>query len=1363
MSKDVSRAYEHGGPSTSRGLSFFEEGESGDSFLKEMLQLESAPQLPLPGERLGGSDGHRYTVLGWMGGGGMGQVFRARDEVLAREVALKFLLLDKGFEQSGLCEARAVALLDHENIVRIFDVSEWQDAPGEPGIPVLVMECLEGESLAALLKRGPPDVERALEILEGIAAGLAHAHERHLVHRDLKPGNVFLTQQGTVKLLDFGLSNFSPACSGYRPELPTAGTPAYMAPEQWRGEPQDARTDIWAVGVVLHELLTGRMPHPSAPFDELRAWVTSDEPVPSVRARRPEVPQEVEALLTTALAKDPARRFRTALELRSELHELRVRLQPGCEAPRTSQRHQLTLVAFVLTGLTEGAAPLDAEDVDEVVLAFHETSAELIGQHGGSVALSMGGEVLACFGCPQGREDDSERAVRAGLQLTRELRDTLQRKLPHLPLSGLVVRAGIHTDWVTVRAQALGSRGGGRLAVQGEAPRVAEWLARQAGPGGVLLGETTWQLVRGAFLTASLGSRVFEGLSGSLRLEAHGVLGERRVTSRFDQSLVTGRLLPLVGRESELAQLLEPWERAWRGQGSFVLVSGEAGIGKSRLIEELCERVAPESALLLRVQCWSRFSTHALHPAIALLQDVARFSPEDSPHQRLRKLEERLGELGLSTEDTHLMGQLLSLPVPEDSPVHHLTPERRKERIFEALARILLHRHCCEAPVLLVVEDLHWVDSLELEFLGFLLERIEKERLLVVLSSRPELQPDWPRHPWFHRLALERLPAGLAAMLVKEVAQGRELPDETVQRLVSRTDGIPLFIEEMTRMVLEGGAEASIPVTLHELLLARLDLLPSRQRALAQLCAVVGRDFPRALIAALMDLEDDVLGRELAGLVDAGLLQAEPCADKGPGYQFRHALIQDAAYQSLSRSTRRQHHRHIARVLEEHFPHLVKKKPEMLAHHYTEAGEVEPAIRYRFRAGQLANQRMAYREALNHLTLALKLLPGLPDAERRLREELQLLMALGVPLAYQHGYGSPEMERLCSRIRELFIQVGEELPRTELCFVSLQVHAFVGAEFQRTLELGGLLVDMGERQHSQELLSMGHRMMTSSLVSYGQMRAAAEHAERVLASLPLELEQLRRLATRQGLEPRSATLAFASVIYSVLGQVDKARRYGREAVEWIERIVHPQTLGLVLFYTAMSCRIRGELGEALERVERSIELSREQGNGMLRAYAGLIQGWCLSGLGRPREGLVLIRRGIDDWRSLGFRSMLPFQGYLLAESLLTLGRVREGLAVVHEALAGVDATGERDSEVELHHLHGELLWADGRAHEAKPHFLLALALARQRGLGLVELRVTESLSRLLRELEQPEEARALLEALQASGPGLAPRLSSAEP
>ncbi|QRN97145.1 protein kinase [Archangium violaceum] len=1372
MSRDGFEVSVEEGQHTGSGGSLLEEAGSEDSFLRQVLVAEPKHRLPEPGERLGGLDGRRYSVLDWMGSGGMGQVFRARDEVLHREVALKFLLSRSGQEEDALREARAVARLDHENIVRIFDVCEWHGASEGPGLPFLVMECLEGESLAALLTRGPLDVGRALDILEGITTGLAHAHERHLVHRDLKPSNVFLTRQGGVKLLDFGLSHLTLASAGVAPHLPSSGTPAYMAPEQWRGEPQDARTDVWAAGAVLHEMLTGGLLHASDTLAGLRTWVTSPEPVPPVRTCRPEVPREVEALLATALAKEPSRRFRSALELREELLELRARLRPEGESPRTAspERRQVTLVAILLSGLAQGNEPLDAEDVGELETAFHGACAEVIERHGGSVTLSMGGEVLACFGHSRGREDDSERAVRAGLVLTRELRDTLRRALPHLPLAGLSVRGGIHTDLMAV----------GTRALQGEAPKVAAWLSRLAEPGGVVLGETSWKLVRGAFETEPLGSHPFERLSGPVRLEVHRVLREREADSRFARALGAGRLSPLVGREWELGRLAALWEEARRGRGAFVLVSGEAGLGKSRLIQELCERVAPESPLLLRVQCWSRFSTHALHPVIDLLQSVACFDPGESPPWRMRELEERCRAMELSREDTHLLGLLLALPVPEDSPVLQLTPEERKEKTFEALVRVMLPGARCQAPTLLVVEDLHWADSTLLEFLGFLLERAGAARLLVVLSARPELQPHWPRKPWLHWLVLERLPAGLAALLAKEVARERALPEETVQRLVSRTDGIPLFIEEMTRMVLEGGAEASIPVTLHELLLARLDLLPSRQKALAQLCAVVGRDFSRALLAALMEREDTPLERELLGLMEAGLLQEEAGAGGEPGYRFRHALIQEAAWQSLPRHIRRQHHRHIARVLEERFPDVGKTRPQVLAQHYMEAGEAGPAIRYGFRAGQLANQRSAFVEAKHQLEQARKLLPYLTDTRQRAREELHLLSTLFISLAHLHGVDSPELGGLFSRIRELFKQLGEELPRTELSYWALLAFAYARAEFDLVRELAGMLVDEGERQHSPELSSVGHRMMATCLFTWGQPRAARKHVELAVAAVPLELEQLQRMAMHHGCEPRTSALAFASVIESVLGECELARRHGGEALELAGRVGHLHTQAYAMIYVALSCQIRHDVRDCLEWAERAAELSRENDYKVWRAWAMILTGWCWSQQGRAQEGCELIREALVLWRGLGLRGGMAYNLGLLAESLWRLGRGREGLKAANEALEVMETLGEHAGEPELHRLRGELLRLDGREHEARRAFLHALEVARHEGSGLLELRAVVSLSRQLRDQGRWKvarrllsraharseaggdsvdlrEARTLLETLQAGRPGLAPR------
>jgi class 3 adenylate cyclase/tetratricopeptide (TPR) repeat protein len=1342
MSQDAFQEDMHAWPSTDvhrASASSGQGSESGDSFLKEVLQVEPASRLPVPGQRLGGPEGRRFEILEPMGRGAMGQVFRARDATLRREVALKFLLPRPGLEALALAEARAVARLDHANIVRIFDVAEWSHTRGGARVPFLVMECLEGESLARLLERERPGLRRALELLEAIAAGLAHAHERGIVHRDLKPGNVFLTREGTVKLLDFGLSHLAaePVRSGLQP---AGGTPAYMAPEQWRGEPQDARTDIWAAGVVLYELLTGELPFQGATWVELRGRVLSPEPAPPVRVRHPEVPRQVAVLLATALAKDPAWRFTSALELRQEVRELRGRLfGAGREARRPAaepQRHQVTLVSCQLAGLAEGGVQLDAEDMGELELAFHEASVEVIERHGGAVALSMGGEVLASFGWTQGREEDSERAVRTGLQLTRELRQTLLRRLPHLPLSGLFVRGGVHTELM-----------GGGPRLQGEAPKVAAWLAHQAGPGEVVVSATTWTLVRGAFQSEPLGPHTFQGLSGSVSLETHRVRGEREAGSRFERTHVAGRLSPLVGRERELGRLLELWEQTRRGQGSAVLVSGEAGIGKSRLIEALCERVAKASTLI-RVQCWSRFSTHALHPILEMLQVAVGIRPEDPPALRLEKLEAQLCALGLSQEDGELLGLLLDLPVAEGSAVLQLTPARRKERTFESLVRMLMRCPCDAPPELLVIEDLHWADSSLLELLGFLLERVGRERFLVVLSARPEFQPDWPRSEGLHRLVLERLPAGSAAALVREVARERELPEERVQSLVEKTDGIPLFIEEMTRMVLEGGAAASIPLTLHELLLARLDLLPSRQRDLAQLGATVGRIFCSRMLAMLSERDEATVRRDLAGLMEAGLLkEREREVVPGPEYQFRHALFQKAAYQSQSRSARQHTHRRIAATMEAHFPELVEARPDVLANHLTEAGEHARAIDYWARAGRLALERQDCPEALGHLNRALELLHALPDEPWRLQRELEIRMDLGISMLMLkvHGYDPSGVTQMFARVWELLCQVGEALPRLDLSFWGLFAYYRGCSQYHRAKELAERLVDLGQRHGQPGLWSLGHVMSAVILFAWGRPGEAARELALVLGCPAPSLEEHRALAFRYGCDPWLMALAESSIVHAVLGRMEESKRCAREALELADRASHPYLLGSTQVYVAVARLFRRDALGALPLVDRALTFASERRFVMWSTWATLVRGHALAELGRPREGLALAQGVLESWRARGVRNGIPFCLSVIARTRLALGQVQEALAAIEEALARSAETGEVSGEAWLHLLRGECLRKAGREEEAGSCFVRALAVARAQGAGLPELRATVSLCRWLRDRGRVEVARRMLE------------------
>jgi serine/threonine protein kinase/tetratricopeptide (TPR) repeat protein len=1302
-----------------------DDADFSDSFLKEVAQVPPPFRKPVPGERLGGSDGRRFDIISALGGGAMGQVFRARDEELQRVVALKFILPRDGQGDPLLIsllrqEARAVAQLDHENIIRIFDVAEWVGAPWEPRIPFLVMECLEGESLAALLQREQRlGVRRALELMGAVCAGLAHAHDRHIIHRDLKPSNVFITRQGTVKLLDFGLARLTSSTGSPVPYLPTAGTPPYMSPEQWRGGAQDERTDVWSAGVMLYELLTGELPYPSATLEELRAQVVSAEPVPRVRARRPEVPVEVEALLAAALAKEPHERLHSAAELRDGLRRVEERLGPWREEPRSvaPQRRQVTLVSCQLVGLRRLAGELDAEDFSELEASFQKSCSEVIQRHGGSITTCVGDEVLACFGYPVAREEDSERAVGAALSLVGLLPDELRQRFSSPALGSLAVRVGIHTEMV-VFDDILPELRGRTPTIQGEAPRIASWLARRADTGAVVLSHSSHTLVQPAFESDALGTRTFEGLSGTRQVEAWRVVRARKTVFRFDRALAAGALSPLVGREDELRQLLGAWEEARAGRGSFVLVTGEAGIGKSRLLQEVRHQVKSSTSIRLRCQCWSQFANSAFHPIVEMLQHLFRLDPEGSPGDNLARLEAHLGTFGLEPEHMALVAAFLSLPVKENLPILQLSPDRQKERTFEALADLLL-RMARVRPVLGVVEDLHWADPSTLELLGYLLGRVEKARVLLLLSARPDFQHVWPSMGPLHRVGLDRLSARLTATLVQEAAGGRELTRELVHQLVEKTDGIPLFVEEMTRMVAGGGSLPSIPVTLHELLLARLDMLPSRQKALAQLCSVVGRSFSHALMSTLTRRGASLLHRDLEELVDSGLLLREEEQD-GPGYQFRHALLQDAAYQSLLRSTRRQHHRRIAQALLEQFPEVVETQPEVLAHHYTEAGEYEPAIHHWMQAGIRASLRSANQEAVSHLQHALKLLRSLPDTARRIQQELQLLIALGIPLSQVQGYRSPEVKRTYSRARELFRAVGDELPGLELPYWGPFAYYFARAEYRLSHELAEQLVDLGSRKRNQELLVLGHRMMAADFFAWGRQDEAREHVERALAYSDFSLEEHRVLARKDWVDPTAAALIHASLIHAVLGQPERARQYRREALELTGRIGHANTRAYTLLYAAVSCQVRGDAKGTLALAEECHALASEHWLRLFIEWSGLLRGWALACLGQPERGLEQMREFLGRWRMTGLRAGMPHNLGLLAEVHLQLERPREALLAVQEGMRWVEAVGERSYEAELHRIGAQAQRALGQEEQARASLLEAVRIARAQGAGEFE-------------------------------------------
>jgi predicted ATPase len=721
-----------------------------------------------------------------------------------------------------------------------------------------------------------------------------------------------------------------------------------------------------------------------------------------------------------------------------------------------------------------------------------------------------------------------------------------------------------------------------------------------------------------------------------------------------------------------------------------------------------------------------------------MLQHLLRLTPKRDPRRNLIRLRKQLEMAGMNAEKVGLLASLLSLPVDE-APLHlQLSPQRQKEKTFEALVDLLLCM-AAQRPVLAIIEDLHWADPSTLELLGYLLERVGPARIGVVLSARPDFQPTWSKRDLIQKVVVERLPAAMTAALVRETPGGSMLPPEMVEQLVEKTDGVPLFVEELTRMMLSRSPSAApIPVSLNELLLTRLDLLPPRLKALAQLCAVVGRSFPRELLASLTGSQEDALRRDLLDLREAGLLQ--PTEEvTGSGYQFRHALLQEAAYHSLLRKTRRRYHGRIAQALAAQFPALTEAQPELLAHHFTEAGQVEQAIGYWARAGELASRRSASVEAVSHLRQALTLLRGLPDAASRTQDELKLLLALGIPLMQVEG-ASASVEETYSRAWALMLELGDALPRLDLSYWGIFSYYFARAEFQQAHRLSEHLVRLGERQNHRELLALGLRMMAVGLFTFGELPAAAEHIERALAcSEGLSVERHRAIAVKQWINPRAAALAYGSVVYSAMGELDKARAYDADAERLAEEIGHPNTTGFMLTYTAVACQLRREPRQAMDKARRCIALSREHQFLFWLGWCTLVHAWALSELGQARQGLELFQATMVRWRAAGLRAGMPiFQG-MLAEILLKLERPQEALDAVREGLGWVDRTGESSFAVELDRIEGESLRALGQESEAVECFLRARRRARQQGARTYALHVETTLARLLREMPHDEE------------------------
>jgi class 3 adenylate cyclase/predicted ATPase len=1041
--------------------------------------------------------------------------------------------------------------------------------------------------------------------------------------------------------------------------------------------------------------------------------------------------------------------------------------QPRPE-PRSpeAERRQLTVMFCDLVDSTALSAQLDPEELREVVRLYQETCTAVIQRYEGYIAQHLGDGLLVYFGYPVAHEDEAARAVRAGLEIIAALRDSLlqHRQLP----SPLRVRIGIHTGLVVIGE--IGSSAKREMLALGETPNIAARLQGVAAPDTVVLSAATQGLVTGLFECQALGPQTLKGISAPLSV--YRVVRESEAHSRFEAAVSKG-LTPLVGREEELGLLLKRWARVKEGEGQVVLLSGEAGIGKSRLVQELKEQVTRERYTRIEFRCSPYYQNSALYPVIEHLQRLLQFQRDDTSHAKLEKLEQYLASYQFPQADTvPLLAALFSLPHPDRYPPLTLTPQRQKQKTMAVLLAWLLEE-TEKTAVYCAWEDLHWADPSTLEFLSLIIDQVPAARMLILLTFRQEFSSPWGTRSHLTQITLSRLSHQQVEEMVKKVMGSKALPMEVLQQVVSKTDGVPLFVEELTKAVVESGLlrevngyyeligplpPLAIPVTLRDSLMARLDRLAT-VREVAQVGATLGREFSYELIQAVSPLDEERLKKELAQLVEAEFFYQRGLPPQAR-YIFKHALIQDAAYQSLLKSKRQQYHQQIAQVLEQRFPETKETQPELLAHHYTEAGLIEQALPYWQRAGQRAVARSANMEAVAHLTKGLELLKTLPDTPARSQQELSLQIALGAVLVATKGFASPEARRAYARARELCEQI-EATPQLFPVLFGLCTGYMVAGQHKTAHELAEQLLSLAHRQPTPTSLLPAHTAFGMALFFLGELAVSREHLEQAIALYDPQRDnpQVSGVAQDLGAMCRVST----ALALWPLGYPEQALKRAQETLTLARELAHPYSLAYALGFAARVHQLRREGRQVREQAEAAMTLSPEQGFSLYAAVGAILRGWALAVQGQEKDGIARIRQGLTSLRATGAAVFTPYYLALLAEAYGRDGQAGEGLTVVGEALAIVDKNEERWWEAELNRLKGELTLqkcqvsgstfqdqgspkseAQSLESEAEECFWKVIEIARRQQAKSLELRAAMSLARLWQQQGKKAEAHEML-------------------
>jgi class 3 adenylate cyclase/tetratricopeptide (TPR) repeat protein len=1018
---------------------------------------------------------------------------------------------------------------------------------------------------------------------------------------------------------------------------------------------------------------------------------------------------------------------------------------------RRAERRQLTVMFCDLVGSTELSHRLDPEDLRDVMRCYQDAVAGVVVRYQGYVAKFLGDGVLAYFGWPQAQEDQAERAVRAGLDCVAavaalRLEDDLV----------LQVRAGIATGQVVV-GDLVGEAAAEAQAIAGETPNLAARLQGKAAANQVVIATLTRELVGETFDLEHLGAWELKGFPDPVPIWR--VVREGSIRSRYEAKR-RGRASPLVGRQEEMGLLLRSWETSKQGHGQVVLIQGEAGIGKSRLIEALRDRVSKETYVWVAHRCSPYHANSTLYPVIEHLKRAMGWKPEDSAAERLEKLETGLKKQSLPLEEVvPLYAELMSLPLPEARfAASTISAKQKRERTLDALAGWLLEA-AETTPVLNVWEDLHWADPTTLELLSLYIEQSPTVAMLNVLTYRPDFSPPWAPRSHMTPITLNRLERTEVEALIAQQAHGKRVPAEVIDHIVGKADGVPLYVEELSKTILHSDylredaeryvlagslAEISIPATLQDTLMARLDRLP-RVRALVQLGAVLGREFAYEMLQALAPLEEPELQGGLGELVENELLYQRGRPPRAR-YIFKHALIQDAAYQSLLKRTRQEYHRQVAILLLERFPETVAAHPELVAHHYCEGGCIEEAVTYLRKAGEVALAVSANAEAVTHFSRALELIKELPETPARAASELGMVLALGPALVAAQGFPDPRVGQTYDLAWELCKNTGDN-SNLPLVLRGRQLHELVQGDVCKAREIAQELFDLAEIEGDPALIIGGHHALAQSNCYRGDLIAAREHAEAGIAAYD---PKAHSFSNWPGGHPGTQCYIWGALATWLLGFPDQSRRLAEAAISLAaEEVGQPFNLANTLAQAALVHVFCREPSIAQVQIERCMEICIEQGIPLWLAHGSVVHGWALETQGLDGNGIAELNEGLAGLRAIGMKVCSPPLLVLRAEVYYKRAQVGEALTSLNEAATIMESNGERWWEAELIRLRGEIALRQGndRQVEAEGAFQTALEVARRQHSKSLELRAALSLSRLWRTQDKTAAARDLISPL----------------